>query len=761
MIAVNSAPVLGAGGNTVAYLEDDPATPVNPGLTVSDGDDSQLESATVAIGAGFDASEDVLAFTDQNGIGGSYNASTGVLTLTGSATKANYQAALRSVGYRNSDASGPSTADRSISLEVNDGDADSNAVTTTVTVAQVADAPILTAGSNAATFTEGGSPVVIDDAIAVGDIDSVSLTGATVSISSGFVALQGDTLGFVDQNGIGGSYSASTGVLTLSGLASVASYQAALRSVTFSNTSDGPTPTRTISFQATDGAATSVAATHAVSIAGVNDAPTVVSGATLAYDEGDSATAIDPSLTVADIDGATLAGATVTIGAGYANGEDVLSLVRRRRTASRQLNAGTGTLTLSGSSSVANYQAALRAVHYVNSSNSPSTADRTVTFEVTDSGSPAATGSATATIEVTLVNDAPTVNDESSSTTGNTLLAYGTSVPGGEAGKQVGSVSVLTNDSDSDGPGPLQVNPATSSATGNQGGAVTWNANGTFTYVPAVGFTGTETLTYKVTDQGTPAAEGTGNVSVTVANRVWYVDNQATAGGNGRSSAPFDTLAEADTAATTAGDRIYVFEGDGSATGLGGGFALLASQQLIGEARDLVVGADTLYDSNPADRPTVAGTVALDDGNMVSGLRVQATGAAALAGASGDDSGTIADVVAEASTGGAGLYLNATSGTWNVSDLSVTSSAGDGIVVTSAGTVNFLATGTISSATTAVGGRALAISGTQTSGTIDSLTTSGSSTNGVSLVNDSGSLTLDDLNLTSSGTALLIHGPMT
>ena len=55
-----------------------------------------------------------------------------------------------------------------------------------------------------------------------------------------------DVLGFANQNGISGSYNAGTGVLTLSGMASVANYQAALRSVTYFNSSDNPsTLTRT------------------------------------------------------------------------------------------------------------------------------------------------------------------------------------------------------------------------------------------------------------------------------------------------------------------------------------------------------------------------------------------------------------------------------------------------------------------------------------------------------------------------------------
>jgi hypothetical protein len=70
-------------------------------LALSDVDDTNIESATVAITSGFAAGEDVLGFTDQNGITGSYEPVTGVLTLTGSATLADYQTALRLVTYEN------------------------------------------------------------------------------------------------------------------------------------------------------------------------------------------------------------------------------------------------------------------------------------------------------------------------------------------------------------------------------------------------------------------------------------------------------------------------------------------------------------------------------------------------------------------------------------------------------------------------------------------------------------------------------------
>ena len=83
------------------------------------------------------------------------------------------------------------------------------------------------------------------------DVDSLTLAGATVSISTGFLA--GDTLNFTSQNGITGTY--ANGTLTLSGTATVAQYQAALDSITYSF-SGGGNPgdtTRTITWQVNDG----------------------------------------------------------------------------------------------------------------------------------------------------------------------------------------------------------------------------------------------------------------------------------------------------------------------------------------------------------------------------------------------------------------------------------------------------------------------------------------------------------------------------
>ena len=114
----------------------------------------------------------------------------------------------------------------------------------------VDDAPVLNANSGSLAYTENQAATAIYTAITLSDVDSANLTGATVAITGNLHSDQ-DVLSFTNQNGIAGSYDAVHGILTLSGSSSVANYQAALRSVTYSNTSDNPSnDTRTVSFGA-------------------------------------------------------------------------------------------------------------------------------------------------------------------------------------------------------------------------------------------------------------------------------------------------------------------------------------------------------------------------------------------------------------------------------------------------------------------------------------------------------------------------------
>ncbi|MDZ8109755.1 MAG: putative Ig domain-containing protein [Nostoc sp. DedQUE12a] len=298
-------PTITSGSASALPYTENATIAIDSAITVSDTDSSNLVSATISITSGFFSGQDTLAFTNQNGITGSYNSSTGVLTLTGSATIANYQTALRSITYTNS-SDNPTATPRTVSFVVNDGTANSTAVTRNINITVVNDAPVITATNSALAYTENAT-TAIDSAIALSDVDSDNLSSATVSISSGFVSGQ-DILAFTNQNGITGSYNSSTGLLTLTGSATIANYQTALRSISYTNSSDNPTTTpRTVSFVVNDGTTNSTAVTRNINITAVNDAPIV---ANLIVNQ---ATTIDtafnfalPTNTFADVDSGNL-----------------------------------------------------------------------------------------------------------------------------------------------------------------------------------------------------------------------------------------------------------------------------------------------------------------------------------------------------------------------------------------------------------------------------------------------------------------------
>ncbi len=255
----------------LAYAEGDPATVIDPGLTLADPDDANMVSARVAISAGFEPASDALGFSNQNGISGNYNAATGVLTLSGTASKADYRAALRSVTFHSS--SSHPAASKTVGFRVNDGTSSSNTATKQIDSSSE-NPPVVTTSSGNTAYTEQAPATVIDSAVVVSDPDNANLASAQVSISAG--RQSGDTLGFTDTPSVHGSYNAGTGVLTLTGSDTVANYQAALRSIIFTSTSDNPPASETVSFTVNDGTLDSNTATKGIAITPVDDAPVAV-----------------------------------------------------------------------------------------------------------------------------------------------------------------------------------------------------------------------------------------------------------------------------------------------------------------------------------------------------------------------------------------------------------------------------------------------------------------------------------------------------
>jgi len=115
-------------------------------LAIVDGDlfineQDNLTSATARISNLLDAANETLAVTvGSTGIQASYNSTTGVLSLTGARSAANYQQVLRTLTYRNV-SQNPDTTGRLIEVAVSDGVFQSPTATATVTVEAVNDAP--------------------------------------------------------------------------------------------------------------------------------------------------------------------------------------------------------------------------------------------------------------------------------------------------------------------------------------------------------------------------------------------------------------------------------------------------------------------------------------------------------------------------------------------------------------------------------------------------------------------------------------------
>lgn len=256
--------ILLSGSNTVTFNVQSFAVTIDPVITITTAANTKLASATIKLGANSNPAQDVLGFVASGATGnitGSFNQAKGLLTLTSTgstATLAQWQAALRKVVFYNSSAT-PTTAPRTVYFQVSDGTFFSNNVTSTVNINY---APVL-AGSSNLKYTTLQAATPINPNITVSDPNSQTLQSATVSISTYYQSNQ-DQLTFTGNASTGdifASFDFTTGIMTLKsgGLpATLAQYQAALRLVSYVNSSSFPlTTTRTVSYQVNDGNANS------------------------------------------------------------------------------------------------------------------------------------------------------------------------------------------------------------------------------------------------------------------------------------------------------------------------------------------------------------------------------------------------------------------------------------------------------------------------------------------------------------------------
>ncbi len=383
----NEPPVLAAIEQTdLDFTEGGSPTSVTSSITVSDTDNTTIDSAKVYISANFQSSEDVLDFTAVGNITGSYSSTTGLLLLTGTDSKANYQTALRSVTYQNTNAVNPSTALRTVSFEVYDWDDVSSSISRNVNVIGINSSPTLSGITGGVlTYNEGSGPVNGSAAfnVSITDVDDVNMEGAEIEITNNYT-LGEDVLGFVSQNGISGSWNSITAVLTLTGTASIASYEAALEAVTYENISADPVElTRTISFTVNDGDNNSNTQSRDLQVVATNSKPVLSNIETSRLTYQNAPIQITQTLEVSDPDDTQLDSAWVSITQNFKTSEDSL-LFTDIFGISGTYNTGTGKLRLTGTASLNDYQSALRTVLYDNYATIPTGPEREISFTAFD-----------------------------------------------------------------------------------------------------------------------------------------------------------------------------------------------------------------------------------------------------------------------------------------------------------------------------------------------------------------------------------------
>ncbi|PKO57197.1 MAG: hypothetical protein CVU28_00020 [Betaproteobacteria bacterium HGW-Betaproteobacteria-21] len=440
----NDAPTVADTAGTASYTEGGTAAILASGITLDDVDDANIDMAKVWISGGFTAGDTLGATLGTTDIGASYDAATGILTLSksGGAPISDFQTVLRSVTFSSTaDAPTATSATRTIAWQITDSDAAgdgalaSNIGTSTVELTAVDNAASISdlPANGSITFTENGSPTVVAPGLTIADPDDTALAGATVTLND---HQTGDTLNVsaaLAGTGISvTAYDPGTGILSLTGTASIADYQRVLRSITFASTSENPTAggsTRSISWTTTSAAASlasdantgndatpgtaSSALNSQVVVTGLNDAGTLgfsnntaldlnttvfQQGGTPVYVIGSADGSTLGSVTYTDPDDTHISSASVVISENRLS-TDTLSVLRPSgwggsgntftfggETITAAYDVSTGTLTFSGSAGVSSYNTLLAHVQYQNGSTAPTSsgASRELTWTLTD-----------------------------------------------------------------------------------------------------------------------------------------------------------------------------------------------------------------------------------------------------------------------------------------------------------------------------------------------------------------------------------------
>ena len=431
---IASAPALASiEESSLEYTDGSSAVQITNTITVSDEDDTNLESATIQINGNYQNNQDSLYYTNQNGINGSWNSSTGILALSGSSSIANYQTALRSIKYRDM-SNKPDTLIRTISFMVNDGENNSNTLTRNINVISVNSAPVLDTIADRTIKEDSTFSIILSASDA--DADSINYSAESSDTSAVEFAIADTVLTIIPKLNWNGETNISvfasdeqekdtasfkltiTPINDAPVLDSISNkttnedvplimilsatdvesdsiiYSAVsdINAVAISVTDTVLTITSkkdwngeaNISIITSDGE-DSDTTDFELTVTPVNDAPVISKMETgvLKYIIKGGELSITDSLEVIDVDDINLASAVITISENYQKYEDKL-FFENQNGITGSWNNEIGVLALSGTATTSNYQAAIKGVRYKNTYLTPTELTREISISVSD-----------------------------------------------------------------------------------------------------------------------------------------------------------------------------------------------------------------------------------------------------------------------------------------------------------------------------------------------------------------------------------------
>lgn len=542
------------------FTEGGAAVVVSSSVTVTDADDVTCAWATVGIIQNFTAGQDVLSFTNNGttmgNITASYDAGTGVMTLTSAgatATRAQWASALSAVTYANT-SEAPNTANRQMLFVINDGYLSSDSsyafAKTNVTVAGTNDAPTLSGGPYALDATD-------ENAMSSATAVSTILAGLTYADPDGSVA---SGIAITQKSGAS-SWAYSTDGITWAALGPVSDTSALLLTSTswvryLPNGVDGETAILTfrawdrtsgtastnvirgLANTSTNGGTTAFStgtAQATLAVTAINDAPTLTatpinpsftengsavdlfSAVSISTVEAGQAIAelqftvtnvFDPATEAVVADGTTIA---LSNGASGTTATNALSC-------SVTLSGTTATVTLSKAAGITTTAAQdlIDGLTYANSSDHPGAASRAVTLtSIKDNGGTLNGGTDTSALAVVSnvavmpVNDAPTLS-------GGPMALTGTDEDTTSSSTLVSAVIAGLTYADPDDGAASGI--AITASTGSGGwqystDGAAWAAVGTVSSTSALLLTSTSRIRY--------APVGAGGETATITFRGW------------------------------------------------------------------------------------------------------------------------------------------------------------------------------------------------------------------------------------------------